>query len=194
MRRGNHRRDGQALVEFALLLPLLVLALLGLADLGLLLRAHVEVANAAREGARAGSLYLGGRFHYTSCSSSCPAGYGDGGSDPGCWTLQAWVENGLVEHNRSSSGCPLSAYDTAIHAFGQLNPAPCTSGAFNCWELQPLTVDGLPITGTTLPVAGRQLKVQVIYRYRPLFVADLIPMFPNTVQISKTVLMKVQNN
>ena len=54
-RRAKSR--GQALAETALLFPLLMLLVLGSADLGRLFFAAVEVQNAAREGARQGVTY-----------------------------------------------------------------------------------------------------------------------------------------
>jgi Flp pilus assembly protein TadG len=48
------RQRGQSMVEFALTLPLLLLMLMGMLDLGRGLYAYSVVANAAREGARAG--------------------------------------------------------------------------------------------------------------------------------------------
>lgn len=53
--RGCER--GQGLVEFAVLLPLLVLMTLGAADFARLFSAEVRVANAAREGARFGARH-----------------------------------------------------------------------------------------------------------------------------------------
>lgn len=53
-RRSAASSDGgQAAVEFALVLPLVVLLLLFLAQLGLVVRAQLLVTDAAREGARA---------------------------------------------------------------------------------------------------------------------------------------------
>jgi Flp pilus assembly protein TadG len=60
MRAGNRQpsdrgpRDGQALIEFALVLPLILLILMGVFDLGRGIFAFNEVANAAREGGRTG--------------------------------------------------------------------------------------------------------------------------------------------
>lgn len=51
-RRPSH---GQGLVEFALLLPLLILVVIGTVDLGRLFDAYVVMTNAAREGARYGA-------------------------------------------------------------------------------------------------------------------------------------------
>ena len=46
---------GQSLVELALVLPLLILLLAGIADLGRAFFSYIEITNAAQEGARAGS-------------------------------------------------------------------------------------------------------------------------------------------
>ena len=50
------RQRGTVLVEFAIVLPLLALILLVIVDLGLVLREHQILQNAAREGARFSSL------------------------------------------------------------------------------------------------------------------------------------------
>lgn len=52
----RHQR-GQAIVEFALLLPVLLLITLGVIDFGRGLHAYVALAGAARDGARVGTLY-----------------------------------------------------------------------------------------------------------------------------------------
>ena len=54
----SHRRTaGQSLVEFALLLPVLVLIAVGVFDLGRAFHALITISNAAREGARYGALH-----------------------------------------------------------------------------------------------------------------------------------------
>lgn len=50
------RERGQATVELALVLPVLVLALLAVIQVGLVVRDNVEVVHAAREAARAASV------------------------------------------------------------------------------------------------------------------------------------------
>lgn len=47
---------GNSLVETALILPVLLILFLGIVEVGFFLFAHVQVANATREGARYGSL------------------------------------------------------------------------------------------------------------------------------------------
>jgi Flp pilus assembly protein TadG len=50
--KGTGRRNGQSLVEFAVVLPLFLLIVAGVADLGMLLYSNMTAINAAREGAR----------------------------------------------------------------------------------------------------------------------------------------------
>jgi Flp pilus assembly protein TadG len=52
---GSHQR-GQALVEFALVVPILLILVLGIVDFGSALRSWMAVTNSAREGARAGAV------------------------------------------------------------------------------------------------------------------------------------------
>lgn len=47
-----HTSRGQSMVEFALILPLLVLVLVGIFDIGRAFFAYIAITNAAREGAR----------------------------------------------------------------------------------------------------------------------------------------------
>lgn len=51
-RRGRDPRRGQSLVEFALILPILLILLVGLLDLGRAVAAYNSVSNGARSGAR----------------------------------------------------------------------------------------------------------------------------------------------
>lgn len=52
IRRFTRYRRGQALAEFAILLPLLAILLAGVIDVGRGLYARIELTNAVREGAR----------------------------------------------------------------------------------------------------------------------------------------------
>lgn len=57
--RGHARREGgQALVEFAMVLLPVMLIVVGIIQFGLLFGASVTLTNAAREGARAGTVYV----------------------------------------------------------------------------------------------------------------------------------------
>ena len=52
----KHRQRGQAVIELALCLPLLLLVVLGIFDFGFMFQRYEVVTNAAREGARVGIL------------------------------------------------------------------------------------------------------------------------------------------
>lgn len=55
--RGSRRSQrGAAAIEFAIVLPILLLFILGIVDLGLMMNSVSVTANAAREGARAAAL------------------------------------------------------------------------------------------------------------------------------------------
>lgn len=57
IRRVNrHGERGQALLEFALAVPLFLMLILAAIEFGLLINGHMVLANAVREGARAASL------------------------------------------------------------------------------------------------------------------------------------------
>ncbi len=56
--RRSRAERGAVLVEFALVAPLLLLLLVGIANLGLIIHEHQVVQNAAREGARFSALPL----------------------------------------------------------------------------------------------------------------------------------------
>jgi Flp pilus assembly protein TadG len=53
---SRKRQRGAAALEFAIVLPVLILLLVGIVDFGMVMGAQSQVANAAREGARAGAL------------------------------------------------------------------------------------------------------------------------------------------
>lgn len=56
-----NEQSGQSAVEFALVLPLLLILLLGIIEFGLVLYDKAVITNAAREGARAGIVAMNPR-------------------------------------------------------------------------------------------------------------------------------------
>ena len=60
LRNSNKRQKknerGQAIVEFALVLPLLLILLFGVIDFGRALQTYITINNASREGARLGAI------------------------------------------------------------------------------------------------------------------------------------------
>ncbi len=56
--RRKRGQEGQALVETTFMILAVLLLLMGIIEFGFIFHAYVRVSNAAREGARAGSLWL----------------------------------------------------------------------------------------------------------------------------------------
>src|SRR6266550_9643907 len=87
---GDSRDRGSVAVEFALLLPVLLLLIFGIIDFGRALNAQITLTQAAREGARLASLNQPNVVSRTqaaavglspvsvSVTSSCPPGAGQG--------------------------------------------------------------------------------------------------------------------
>ncbi len=63
MTRPTRHDSGQDIIEFALVLPLLMLFALGIVEFGIAVLAYNSVANAAREGARVGVSLSPGDEH-----------------------------------------------------------------------------------------------------------------------------------
>jgi len=57
MNKGFTSNSGQAIIEFAFVLPLMLVLLLGLIEFGVLFYDKAMITNASREGARAGIVY-----------------------------------------------------------------------------------------------------------------------------------------
>ena len=55
-KRSQHQQRGTGLIEIAMILPVLTLLLIGVVNMGLLIREHQVLQNAAREGARYSTL------------------------------------------------------------------------------------------------------------------------------------------
>lgn len=55
LKRFRRKEDGQALMEFALIAPILIMLAVGILLLGYFLYSHIIVVSAANQGARAGS-------------------------------------------------------------------------------------------------------------------------------------------
>lgn len=61
---------GQSLVEFALILPVLVILLLGIIDFGMGLRSYISLTNATREGARFAAIGSTAGAYPTDCDGT----------------------------------------------------------------------------------------------------------------------------
>ena len=174
------------LVETALILPLLIVLLLGVAEFGFLFYAHVQVANAAREAARAASLYASTRYSTADTSTSC-SGSIDG------WALQDAVDQAVVSRALDGKGCRNASGSIVYTSLGRLDPAPVSPDTIKItisdvadsgfWN----TSTNSQKTGGTMPQPGTSATVTVVYPYRLTIVSNLIPFLSNPISISKSV-------
>jgi Flp pilus assembly protein TadG len=127
--RGAGSADhGAAAVEFALLLPLLLLLLFGIIDFGRALNAQITLTQAAREGARLAAL-----------------GNTTAGVDSG--TIAAGTGLNLSDSNVSvTSACPSNfapgsnAIVTVTYSFAFVTPVGAIAGLFGSGFGSPITL------------------------------------------------------
>ncbi|HEV2248913.1 MAG TPA: TadE/TadG family type IV pilus assembly protein [Candidatus Limnocylindria bacterium] len=102
--RSFHQADeGQNLVEFALLLPILMYILMGIMQFGLIFAVYLTLNNAVREGARWASIYV---YDNSSSQATNDAARNDG-------LLDRVVDaKGILAMNRTSNTTNFSASTT----------------------------------------------------------------------------------
>ena len=161
----NRRSDqrGQSAVEIALLLPLLLLLLSGIIITAFIFYASIQVTNAVREGARAGSVY-----RMTMASTG--------------WTMDQTVQNAVYNPTTTPK-------QTAL---GFLNATPPSFNvATDVVIVSYLHADGTAGDKAN-PQAGDRLTLQVTYRYTVPVVSAALPMFPQPITFSPRVTMELQ--
>ena len=152
-KRAHRKREGAAALEFALVLPLLVILLFGIIDFGYLMFTVSTMNNAAREGARRGAVesvpanvetnartaaqfYLDRAGLGTGCRSNCPSApvatyVAPVGTNPGSVTVTVTLAqprgiSGFTYRVLPGSTSPFTSMG-AIRAVSQMR-----------WELSPL--------------------------------------------------------
>lgn len=115
---GGCRERGAVVVEFALLLPVLLLIVCGIIDFGRALNAQITLTQAAREGARLAAL-----------------GYPDSSVEN--WTVNAAAGLSLTASNVSVTDCPAnvasgsaSASVLVTYSFSFITPVGAIAGMF----------------------------------------------------------------
>lgn len=150
LRSGNRRRDGQALVEFAIVAPLLFILILGIVEAGRLVFYYHSLNNGTREGARYAIVH--GENAFDRCPSGpLPPGSNSNNCDPAADNVRVAVRKG---------------------SFG-LDPAGFRYG----WSGDarfPLYYYADGTEGGT-NASGNGVSVRVEYVYRPVVPVDLLP-------------------
>jgi Flp pilus assembly protein TadG len=186
-RLREKRAGGQSLVETALILPILALLLIGIMEFAFMLYAQVQVANAAREAARAGSLYRSTRYTYADTNKNCD------GAIAG-WSLQNVVDQAVVSRLPLNAECRDSSAPVTSTALGRLDPAPASPDVIQVTISDVEANASTPVfwttsqqSGSVMPDAGKRATVQVVYPYRLIVVSNLFPYLTNPISIRKSV-------
>jgi Flp pilus assembly protein TadG len=164
-RRGRHRRRGQGLVEFALVLPIFVLILFGLIDMGRYVYLNSTLSQAAREGARVAAVEA----------------YWMGRTDPSCGAVAGPV-------------CPANATALRTDILAGANRMMAPFGSIAVSDLYT-SCDAAsapsPVTTKTCaaPSIGGYASVRVVSVFRPItpLISSLFPSI--TTQASATMVI-----
>lgn len=157
---------GQAMVEFvAVLLPLL-LVIVAIVQFGLLFGANVTLTNAAREGARAGTIYVYDNGHDKAWNDShrCAAILDAATQSFGL------LANGSPNFSATTSGGACATTGTEVQVDGDLTVAYCGSTATSSSPCP----DPLDPSTTCLPDTREGCLVQVTLTYRSDVIVPLI--------------------
>lgn len=168
----KNRQSGQALVEFALVLPLLMLLIFGIISYGLYINANVTIQEAARIGAR--TLALGNQL-------GCP---GD----------SAALQEQALESATTVGPSPVTVYgvvdDQINDGFGMsVNSSSGQAVPFLTWDAQ-----GTDNTVWEYPDSNDSFQeyatVEVFYPYHPI--VPIPGLLPSTIMLHQTYSMMVQ--
>ena len=168
--RFSYSRKGQAIVETALLLPILMLLVMGSADLGRVFYYAISVTNAAREAARQGTYY-------------------DPISSSNAYDSYAQVLAAAQKEVPSDVTLSLPAS----------TPSHCLTGAPSSWSIyyptQPNTgyvficFDG---NDSQTTAATQTIQVTILYNFSPVTpLAEVVG--ASLVQVEASTAMQVQN-
>lgn len=107
---------GQAMVEFALVLPLLILLLCGILDFGWIFYNDIMVSNAAREAARYSAIHVydDGSFSSADVSAAKNAALASSAALPDTLTATVTVANGSVTVTVKSPTAVLTGITSTI--------------------------------------------------------------------------------
>jgi TadE-like protein len=168
--RRNHRRRGQSLIEFAIALPVLVLLMFGIVDLARVFYLDIQMAGAARAGARyaiqADVTDIGTNVRNEPANAIPNDQSTWGRSGPGASYDNCTTPGGACG---DPGGCTLSdgnwtSSQLACFAIRKctLNASSGDSGScstYGAWGTRP--ADG------SAPLGARGFEVLVVYRFAP---------------------------
>ncbi|HEY8678420.1 MAG TPA: TadE family protein [Candidatus Dormibacteraeota bacterium] len=168
----NHRlgrgKLGQAIVETALLFPILCLLVMGSTDLGRVFYYSIEVTNAAREGARQGSSYDPVNGNASATHAAVIAAVRAEAADLT-----------LVEPSPAFS--PVNCQAGPPYAAAYYPTAANTGYVFACFNENDALTSG---------AAGQTVRVTILYNFTP--VTPLIENVAGNIHVQATTTMVIQ--
>jgi Flp pilus assembly protein TadG len=178
-RRGRRHSRGQSMVEFALILPLLVLVALGATDLSRGYYMSDEITGASRAGVRAGiqsdSIDIGDSIR-SEPNTAIPN------------TVAAWGNEGAGQANANCAGATTACGDpngctsSSVWKPGQLacfavrscrlnnvsgSKYTCAAGSYSAWQVRPQPCAGGVCGAGVQGPNGDALDIVVVYRFHP---------------------------
>lgn len=174
---GRRRRKlGQAIVETALLFPVLCLLVMGSTDLGRAFYYSIEVTNAAREGARQGANYDVVNGNASATHAAVVA------------AVRAEAPDlNLVEPNPAFA--PVNCQVGPPYADAYYPTAPNTGYVFACFA-PSITSPGPGDDTATTGVAGQTVRVTILYNFTP--VTPVIENISGAIHVQATTTMVIQ--
>lgn len=160
------RQHGQSAVEMALVLPLLLVLVSGIIIAVFMFYSYIQVTNAAREGARAGSVYW--MTHPINGLTLAPT-----------------VQKAIYDPGTGLSALGFLAPTGA--SFNVTNDVGCTLR-----KRAENYLTSYLCSNVTDPRPGDRLTVQVTYRYTLPIIAVALPMFRQPLVIVRSVMMEIQ--
>jgi len=192
-RLSHKRAGGQSLGEMALVIPILVMLLTGVFEFGLLLYAHVQVSNAAREAGRAASLYRSTRYITI-----------DGNNTPSCdgsidgWSLNQTVRQAIIYRALDNNGCPTTAGAIQSTSLGWLSTTPPAPDTIQVTVVNVEDTSFWPtgastqVNGNIMPRPGTQATITLRYPYQLQVISNFVTVLSNPIWIEKSVRVEFQ--
>ena len=119
-RSRAHRRRGQALVEFALVIPIFLLIVFGIIDAGRLIFTYNTVSNAARNAARVAIVNQS-----TTGTNTCDT------TSPTAWSVGCGVSSGV--------GVAIAPTDVVVTYRNPTDTGACTPASIGCIAVVTVT-------------------------------------------------------
>jgi Flp pilus assembly protein TadG len=169
------RQGGQGLVEFALLVPVFLLILLGMLEFGFAFNHNLTLDVSTREGARAGAAMADGSQIDTSCGAGTTITAANVDplviaavqrvlESPGSMVDISQVQN-ITIYEVTSTGTVTGLSNVWTRTIGAGPAIPCVSPTQKL-DFSPPPTQGWPVSSRTLGAAPDSIGVSITYTYQ----------------------------